>query len=110
MVEDAANAGADLGHLLGRGKPVEAGHQRILQRRWDREGGQRARQHIVIALIDKEAGLENSLGQFLDEQGHAFCLGQDLVPNFERQASCRRPHGRRSLLPDRARGGSATAR
>ena len=57
MVEDAANACADLGHLLGRGKPVEAGHQRILQRRWDREGGQRAGQHIVIALIDKEAGL-----------------------------------------------------
>ena len=57
MVEDAANTGSDLRHLLAGGKPIEAGRLRILQRRRDRKGGQRARQRIVIALIDKEAGL-----------------------------------------------------
>ena len=56
MLEDAADAGTDLGHLLDRGEPVEAGHQQILQRRRDRKEGQRARQDIVVAFIGKEAG------------------------------------------------------
>ena len=39
----------------------------------------------MIAGIDEEAGLENGLGQLLDEQRHAFRLGQDLVSDLGRQ-------------------------
>ena len=42
--ELAADRRRDLGHLLDRGQPVEAGHQRVVQRRRDRQRRQRARE------------------------------------------------------------------
>ena len=85
MLESAADAGADLCHLFDRGEPVEAGHQRILQRRRDRKRRQRARHHIVIAGVGEEARLDHGLGQLLDEQGHTLRLSQDLVFDVGRQ-------------------------
>ena len=49
--ELAADHGADLGDLLDRGEAVEAGHQRVVQRRRDRERRQRAGELVAVARI-----------------------------------------------------------
>jgi hypothetical protein len=41
---------AKLRHLFGRGEAIQAGHQGILQGLGNRHGGQRAGQHIVLAV------------------------------------------------------------
>jgi hypothetical protein len=38
----------------------------------------------VVALIPEQIGLQHGPGQLLDEQGHAVCLGDDLVEHRRR--------------------------
>ena len=78
MGELAADRGADLRHLLDGGEAVEARHQRIVQRRRDRERRQGAGELIAVAGVREQAGFEHRLGQLLDEQRHAVGLGYDL--------------------------------
>ena len=76
--ELAAERGADLRDLLDRGEAVEAGEQRVVQRRRDRERRQRTGQLVMVAGVGQEPELEHRLGQLLDEQRHAVGLGHDL--------------------------------
>ncbi len=69
MVELAADDGGDLGHLLDLGQAVEAGHQRVVQ----------ARRHTGVA------GLDDGLGQLLDEERHAVGAGDDGVDDLDGQ-------------------------
>ena len=82
MGELAADGGADLRDLLYRRQPVEAGHQRILQRRGYRQRWQRPVQLEAIAAVDQHAALQHRLGQLLDEQRHAIGLGDDLLEHL----------------------------
>ena len=81
----AADCGARLRDLLDRRVAVEPRHQRILQRRGDRQERQRTDQRKTIVLLAQQTGFENRLGQFLDEQRHAVGAGYDLVRQPRRQ-------------------------
>ena len=81
VVEDATDACADLGNVLDGGQSVEAGHQRILQRRRNGQWGQWTRQSIVVASLDKEVRLKDGFGKLLDKQRYAFGFVQDPVFN-----------------------------
>ena len=83
--EFAPDRGADLRDFLDRRQPVEPRHQRILQRRGDRQRRQRAVEAIALAVLDQQPGFQHGLGQFLDEQRHAVGLGDDLRHHFGRQ-------------------------
>ena len=83
--ELAADRGADLRDLLHRREAVEAGQQRVVQRRRDRERRQRAGQLVVVARVREQARFEHRLGQLLDEQRHAVGLGHDLRRDLVRQ-------------------------
>jgi hypothetical protein len=47
--------GADLGDLLDRGETIEAGEQRVVQGRWQRERRQRPGQLVVVAHVPEQA-------------------------------------------------------
>ena len=72
----AADRGADLQHLARRAEPVDARHQRGLQR--GRNG------ELLHRLVELFA-LEHRLGQFLDEQRHAVGALDDLLEQRLRQ-------------------------
>jgi hypothetical protein len=76
------NCGTDLGHLLDPGEAVEARHERILQGRRDGERRQRAGKRVMVAGIGEQARFQDGLGQLLDEQRDAVCLGEDLVEDL----------------------------
>ena len=101
MGELAPERGADLGDLLDRGEAVEAGEQRVVQRRWDRERRQRAGQLPAVARVREQAQFQHGLGQLLDEQGHAVGARHDLRRDLVRQRlTAGHPvHQRRALAP-----------
>jgi hypothetical protein len=67
MGELAADRGADLRDLLDRGEAVEAGEQRVVERRGDRECRQGTIESVVVPGVSQKARLEHRLGQLLDE-------------------------------------------
>ena len=77
--EFASDRGADLRHVLGRGEPVEARHQRGLQRRRYRERRQRSVEHVAVRHLTQQPALEQRAGQFLDEQRHAVGVRENLL-------------------------------
>ena len=85
VIELAANAGADLGHLLHRGEPIEARHQRVVQRRWYRQRRERPVENVAIAGVPEQSGFEHGFGQFLGEERHALRPRQDLLEHFRGQ-------------------------
>ena len=97
VAELAPDHRPDLGHLPDRRQPVEPGHQRVVQRRRDRQRRQRPGQGVAVALLLEQPGLEHGLGQLLDEQRHPVRLGHDLLQHLGRQRlAARHPlgHGR----------------
>ena len=85
IAELAADHRADLGDFLAQRDPVEAGHQRVAQRLRDRDVGRRSGIGIMVALDDQVAGLQDGLGQFLDEERNAVGPGDDLGGEARRQ-------------------------
>ena len=83
--ELAPDAGRDLGDFLDRGQPVKAGHERVLERRRDRQRRQGTRQLVMAASVLEQPGFEDGFGEFLDEQRHAIGLGQNLLENLLRK-------------------------
>jgi hypothetical protein len=63
----APERGADLGDLFHGCEPVEAGEQRIMQGRRQRERRQWPGQFIMVARVLEQARLQHGLGQLLDE-------------------------------------------
>ena len=59
---------------LTGGETIEAGEQRVVQRRGYRERRQRASQLVVVAGVREQARFQHRLGQLLDEQRHAVGL------------------------------------
>jgi hypothetical protein len=88
--ELAPDHGPDLRDLPDGRQAVEPGHQRVLQRRRDRERRQRADRDEPVGALPQEARFEHDLGQLLDEQRHALGLGEDLVQDRRRQLAARR--------------------
>jgi hypothetical protein len=64
VVELAANAGADLCHLLRRGEPIEARHQRVVQRRRYRQRREWPIENITVASVSEQSGFKDSLREF----------------------------------------------
>ena len=56
-----------------------------MQGRRDGEWRQRAVEHIVVRLLAQQVALQDTLGQFLDEQRHAVRAIDDLVDDVSRQ-------------------------
>ena len=79
MVEAAADDRRGLRHLLHRLQPIEPRHQRVVQRRRDRQRAQRAVQVIRVRALAQHARFDDRLGHLLDEQRHAVGLRGDLV-------------------------------
>jgi hypothetical protein len=65
----------------------EAREQRVVQRRGNRERGQRAGQLVAVAGILQEPRLEHRLGQLIDEKRHAVSLGYNLRRGAVAEAS-----------------------
>ena len=76
--EFACDRGADLCDLLHRHEAIEARHQRILQRRGDRHGRQRAVKAVALGFLNQQSRLQHILGQLFHEKRHAVGLGDDL--------------------------------
>src|SRR3546814_5881191 len=70
MAELPADAGRHLRDLLDGGEPVQAGHQRILQRGRDRQLRQRAGKREAMCRLPQPSRLDDGLRQFLDEERH----------------------------------------
>ena len=79
MVEAAADDRGGLRHLFHRLQPIEPRHQRVVQRRWDRQRAQRAVEVIRVRALAQHARFDDRLRHLLDEQGHAIGLRGDLV-------------------------------
>ena len=75
----ASDRCANLRHQPHRCQVVEPCHQRVVQRRRDREGRQCAVEHVAARLFAQQTALQDALGQFLDEQRHAVGPIGDLV-------------------------------
>ena len=73
-----SDRGADLRHILDRTKPVEASHQRGLQRRRYGERRQRSVEHVAVRRLTQQPALEQRACQLLDEQRHAIRAGKNL--------------------------------
>ena len=73
---------AYLRYLLGRRQIVQSRHQRILQRRRDRQGWQWPAQAVATGCCVQQARLEHRFGQFLYEQRNAVGLADDLGQHF----------------------------
>ncbi len=79
LAETPPDGRRELGDLLDRRQPVEARHERVLQRCRYRQRRQRAVEGVAIAGIVEQSGLEHGLGQLLDEKRHAVGLLNDLI-------------------------------
>ena len=79
MVEAAADDRCDLRHVFHRLQPIEPRHQRVVQRRWDRQRTQRAVQVIRVRALSQHAQFDDRFRHLLYEQGHAIGLRGDLV-------------------------------
>ena len=80
--ERPADARGELGDLLHRGQPVQARHQRVLERGRNGERRQGPRQLVAVAEVPEEAGLEHELGELLGEERHPVGLGDDLIEHL----------------------------
>ena len=95
-----SDRGADLRHILDRAKPVEASHQRGLQRRRYGERRQRSVEHVAVRRLTQQPALEQRARQLLDEQRHAICVRKDLLDDGV---------GQRLVLGDAANDAGAVA-
>ena len=66
-----------MGHLLRFAEPIEAGHERVMQRSRYIE--------LLDPLIEAQAPLGQGLGQLLNEQGHAVGALHDGVDQLRRR-------------------------
>src|SRR5262249_13816067 len=82
--ELAANTCADLRHYFGPAETVEAGHERVLQRRRDRQRKYRCSKFELAVGLSQVARFEDRLGQFLEEQRYAVGLIQDPIEQLNR--------------------------
>ena len=100
MRELAADHGADLGHLLDRREAVEPGHQRVVQRRRDRERRQRAGQLVAVARV-RAAGPTSStvLVSSSTNSGTPSVLATICVERPRPAAPCRRRPGSTIAAP-----------
>jgi hypothetical protein len=98
--ELTANRRADLRDFLGRGEPVEARHQRVLQGGRNRQRRQRTAQAVARRRILQQARLHHSLRQFFDEQRDAVRFADDFGEYLDWKCLARsdRTHQRRALL------------
>ena len=103
--ELAADDRPDLGDLLDRREAVEAGHQRVVKRRRDRERRQWAGQLVAVAGVREQARFQHRLGQLLDEQRHAVGARHDLVQHLAGQRLAAGDAQRPSPRPGAGRGG-----
>ena len=83
VIKLAANAGADLCHLLCRAEPIEPSHQRIVQRCGYHH--QRPIESAALAGVCKTSGFENGFRQFLRKERHALRPRLDLIEHFRGQ-------------------------
>ncbi|MGY3079780.1 hypothetical protein ACVWZZ_006188 [Bradyrhizobium sp. LM6.10] len=98
--EFAADGGADLRDPLERPHPVQSRHQRVRQRRGDRELPPRARQHVAPVPLGQEVGFQNRLGQLFQKQRHAVGLDDDLLDDLLGKLASRHAlDQRRAQLP-----------
>ncbi|HKN27959.1 MAG TPA: hypothetical protein VJY34_08760 [Roseiarcus sp.] len=82
MIELAADTRSDLGNLLHWSETVEPRHQRIVQRRWDRQRRQWSNKHVTIAGITENPGFKNCFRELLGEKRHTLGPRQDLAEYF----------------------------
>src|SRR5262245_56269004 len=76
------------GHLrdfLYRRQAVQARHQRLVQRRRDRERRERPGEGVLVALVLEYARLQRRLRQLLDEERHAIGSRDGPLEDFIRQ-------------------------
>ena len=78
-------AGADLQDFARRAEPVDARHQRSLQRGRDRQLLHRLLEHVAVLVLVQLLAFEHRFGQLLDEQRHAVGALDDLVEKLRRQ-------------------------
>ena len=79
----------------------------VVQRGRDRERRQGADENVAVAFLRQQPGLQDRLGQFLDEQRHAIGPGQDLREHFCGQRLAARElldHGCALPAPEAAQG------
>jgi hypothetical protein len=69
---------------LHHGQPVEPGHQGILQRRRNRQGRQRAGQHIAAGVFLHETRFEGGLHQLFHKQRNPIGFGHELGEDLGR--------------------------
>src|SRR5215471_9662493 len=74
-----SDGGPDLRGLLDRRQSVKARHQRILQRRWNRQWWQRVVEAIPSSLFHEKIRFQDRLGQLFDEERDAVGLANDLL-------------------------------
>jgi hypothetical protein len=86
IAELAPERGADLSDLLDRREAIEPRHQRVAQRRRDRQGACAPDIFPSIAGIPEVSGFQDRLGQLLDEQRHAVGLAEDLFQQIRGQS------------------------
>jgi len=77
--EFPSDRGTDLRRILGRGKPVEASRQRVVQRRRYGDRRQRSVEHVAVRRLTQQSALEQRARQLLDEQRDAIGVRKDLL-------------------------------
>jgi len=96
-----------LRHLLDGSEPVEASHEAVVQRGRDCERRQGTDENVAVAFLSQQPGLQDHLGQLLDEQRHPISPGQDLREHFSGQCLAARElfnHGCALPAPEAAEG------
>src|SRR5262249_32791338 len=83
MIELAADTGSNLGNLLHRSETVEPRHQRIVQRRWDRQRREWPGECVPIAGLTEHPGFKHCFRKLLREKRHTFCPLQDLPEDLD---------------------------
>ena len=63
-----------LRHLFDHRQPIEPGHQGILQRGWNRQGWQRAGQHIAAGIFPHDSRFQDGLHELFHKQRDAIGL------------------------------------
>ena len=79
MRELPPDGGANERHIFARAKPVQARHQRSLQRRWNGERRQRSVEHVAPGGLTQWPALDQHARQLLEEQRHAIRMRKDLL-------------------------------
>ena len=74
--------GGILGDCFGGDESVETRHERILQRRRNRERGQRPCEFVVSIKGFEMSRFKNGFGHFLDEEWDPVGLGNHLVEHL----------------------------